>query len=120
MTRATASLARLGWALLVVVATVVMTRGLWATVHIEPTAEALAAERRGHLLVAVASALLVALAVLARVALAAPLLTPLALLAAVAVCVVLAASDAVAVLALVVAYPLVLAALVAAFWAPRG
>ena len=39
------ALIKTGWLVLVAVAMVVMTRGLWATVYFEPTAEAIAANR---------------------------------------------------------------------------
>lgn len=48
------------WAVLVVIAMALMTKGLWATVHIEPTGEAITAERRGNLLILVAVISLVA------------------------------------------------------------
>jgi len=101
-----------GWAILVVIAMVIMTKGLWATVYIEPTSEAIAAERRGHTLIAAASVLLVALAAASYRWLATPWWTALAILAAVAVCVGLAMTPVVAVIGLLVAYPLTLAALV--------
>jgi hypothetical protein len=54
---------------------VMMIQGLWATVHFEPTADAIADERRGHVLIAAASVLLVALAAFARYVMSAPLVT---------------------------------------------
>jgi hypothetical protein len=118
-TRSARALVKTGWAALVVIAMVIMTQGLWATVHFEPTADAIADERRGHVLIAVASVLLVALAAFARYVMSAPLVTPLAMLAAVAVCVVVTLTPAVAVISLLVAYPLILGALVGAVSAPR-
>lgn len=115
-----AALVKAGWAVLVVLAMVLMTKGLSATVHFEPTADALADERRGHVLVAVAAVLLVALAGFAYFILSTPLLSPVAILAAVAACVALTFTDAVAVLALVVACPLILGALVGALWTRHG
>ena len=47
-------IARLAWAGLVVVALVVILKGLWAMVYIEPTGEALAEEQTGEMLVLVA------------------------------------------------------------------
>ena len=117
--RSARALVKAGWAAVVVVAMVVMTQGLWATVHFEPTPEAIADERRGHVLIAVASVLLVALAAFARYVLSAPLVTQLAMLAAVAVCIVVTLTPAVAVISLLVAYPLVLGALVGVVTAPR-
>jgi hypothetical protein len=118
-TSAARTLVKIGWAALVVVAMVIMTKGLWATVHFEPTAEAIADERRGHVLIAVASVVLVALAAFAYYALSTPLVTPLAMLAAVAVCVAVTLTPAVGVISLLVACPLVLGALVGAASAPR-
>jgi hypothetical protein len=112
-------LVKIIWAALVVAAMVVMTKGLWATVYVEPTSDALAEERRGHLLVAVASVLLVALAAFAHRFLATPLVTPLAILAAVAACVAVTLTSAAAVISLLVAYPLVLGALAGALAVPR-
>ena len=43
-----------GWAALVLIAMVIMTKGLWATVHFEPTSDAIADEGKGHVLIAVA------------------------------------------------------------------
>jgi len=97
----------------------IMTKGLWATVYFERTAEAIADERKGHGLIAVASVLLVALAALAYYALSTPLVTPLAILAAVAVCVAVTLTPAVAVISLLVAYPLVLGALIGAAFTRR-
>lgn len=111
-------LVKTGWAAAVVIAMVIMTQGLWATVHFEPTADAIADERRGHVFIAVASVLLVALAAFARYAMSAPLVAPLAMLAAVAVCVIVTLTPAVAVISLLVAYPLILGALVGAVSAP--
>ncbi len=120
MTGSARVLIKIGWAALVVGAMVIMTNGLWATFYIEPTGEAIAAERRGHVLIAVASVLLVALAAFAYYALSAPLGTPLAMLAAVGVCVAITLTPAVAVISLLVAYPLILAALVGVMTAPRN
>jgi len=108
-----------GWAILVVIAMVIMTKGLWATVYIEPTGEAIAAEQRGHALIDAASALLVALAAASYRWLAAPWWTALAILAAVAVCVGLAMTPVVAIIGLLVAYPLTLAALVGGLFLAR-
>ena len=112
--RAVRIVVKIGWAALVVVAMGIMTKGLWATVYFEPTAEAIADERKGHNLIAVSSVLLVALAAFAYYVLSTPLITPLAILAAVAVCVAVTLTPAVAVISLLVAYPLVLGALVGA------
>jgi len=101
---------RTGWAGLVVGATAIMTKGIWATVYFEPTASAIATERRGHVLIGMASVLLVMLAALAYFALAAPLSTPIAILAAVA-CVGIALTQAMAPASLLIAYPLILGAL---------
>lgn len=108
-----------GWAALVVVAMVIMTQGLWSTVYFELTPGAIAEERKGHAMVAVAAVLLVALAAFAYYGLSTSLVTPLAILAAVAVCVGMTLTAAAAVIALLVAYPLVLGALVAATSPPR-
>jgi hypothetical protein len=112
-------LARAGWAALVVVAMVIMTKGLWATVYIEPTSDAIAEANRGHALIAAASVLLVVLAVFAYYALSAPLWTPVAILPAVAVCVGVSLTDAVAVISLLVAYPLILGALAGGLFVRR-
>ena len=113
------ALVRTGWAGLVVVAMAIMTKGLWATVYFEPTDTAIADERRGHVLIAVASVLLVMLAAFAYFALSAPLSTPIAILAAVAVCVGVALTQAVALLSLLAAYPLILGALVGGLFVRR-
>jgi hypothetical protein len=110
---------RLGWAALVVVAMVGMTRGLWATVHFEPTAEALAAEQRGELWVLVASGLLAAAAYVARRAWRAPWWVVVAVAAPIVLCGGITLTGAVGVLSLVVAYPVVLAGLVGGLLARR-
>ena len=63
--------------------------------------------------------LLVALAAFAYYALFTPLVTPPAILATVAVCVTLTLTSAVAVISLLVSYPLILGALFGAMSAPR-
>jgi hypothetical protein len=113
-------LLKITWAALVVIAMALMTNGLWATVHIEPTSEAIAAERRGNVLILVAAVLLVALAAVADRALAAPHWASLAIVAAAVVCVGVAMTPAVAVISLVVAYPLTLAALIGCLFMSRG
>ena len=113
-------LVKVAWAALVVIAMGLMTNGLWATVHIEPTSEAIAAERRGHVLILVAAVLLVALAAVADRALAAPLWASLAIVAAAVVCVGVAMTPAIAVISLVVAYPLTLVALIGTLFMSRG
>ena len=111
--------AKLGWAALVAVAMVVMTRGLWATVHFEPTAEALAAEQRGELWVLVASGLLVAAAYVARRGWRAPWWVVVAVAAPIVLCGGITLTEAVGVLSLTVAYPVVLAGLVGGLLAGR-
>lgn len=108
------------WAAAVVIAMVLMSEGLWATVNFEPTADAIAEERRGHVFITVASLLLVGSAAFAYYVLVTPLVTPLGILAAVAVCVAVTFTSAVAVFSLLVAYPLVLGALAGALAAPRS
>ncbi len=100
------------WGTSLVIAMAIMTQGLWATVYFERTVEAVAAERRGHAAILVASVMLVVLSLFAHRVLAAPPLVPLAILAAVAVCVGVARTDAIALLSLLAAYPLALGALV--------
>src|SRR3954451_19188824 len=74
------------WLALVVVALILMIRGLWATFYFEPTAEAIAEERRGELLVFVACGILVVAAVLAARFLSAPGWATAALVAPVVIC----------------------------------
>ncbi len=105
-------LLKAAWSILVVLAMWLMTRGLWATTYIERTPEAVAAERRGHDLMLLASVLLVGLAAFAYLTLAAPLWVTVAILAAVAVCVGMAMTDAFAIISLLAAYPITLGALV--------
>lgn len=89
-----------------------MTKGLLETFNFEPTREAVAAERHGHLLIGVSAATLALLAVGGVMMSLVPWWASAALGAAVAACLVVSATDAVAVMALVVAYPLALVALV--------
>jgi len=105
-------LLRLGWVALVVVAMVILTRGLWATVYFEPTAEAVAADERGELLVLLACVLLAAAAYVARRWLRAPWWVVAAVASPIVLCGSVTLTEAIAVLSLVVAYPVVLAGLV--------
>ena len=113
-------LLKAAWAALVVIAMALMTKGLWATVYIEPTREAIGAERGGEVLILVASVLLVALAAVAHRAFAAPLWASLAIVAAVVVCVGVAMTQAAAVISLLAAYPLTLIALVGGLFLSRS
>lgn len=113
-------LSRLAWAGLVVVAMALMTVGLWGTVHLEPTGEAIVAARRGESLVLVACLLLAAAAYAARRWLAAPWWVVGAIVATAVVCAAIVRTEAIAVLGLVPGYPLVLAALVGVLTAPAG
>ena len=105
------ALVKAGWLALIVVAMVVMTRGLWATVYFEPTAEAVAAEERGELLVLVACALLAAAAYVARRWLRAPWWVVAGVAAPIVLCGGITLTEAVALVSLVPAYPVVLAGL---------
>ena len=105
-------MARLAWAVLVVGAMALMTVGLWETVHFEPTSEALAAEDRGELLVLLACALLAAAAYVAHRWLGAATWVVVAVATPIVVCGGITLTGMVAVISLVVAYPVALAGLV--------
>lgn len=107
-------LAKSGCAVLVITAMVIMTRGLWATVYIEPTREAIAAEHRGYLLILVASAMLLAGAAIAQFILDAPSWSALAVAAPIVICTGATMTSAPAIISVVVAYPLALAGLLGA------
>jgi len=102
-----------------VIAMAVMTKGLWATVYIEPTHEAITAERRGYVLVFIACALLAMGAITAFLALGAPLWVSLAVAGPIVVCGGLTMTPAPAIIAVVVAYPLALAGLVGGLFLSR-
>lgn len=108
------------WALVVVIAMVVMTNGLWATVHISPTSEALESERRGHLIIIGASVLLAGCAVIAHTVLKAPLWATVAIAAPIVICGGMALTDAAAIFSVVAAYPVVLAGLIGGLFFSRA
>jgi hypothetical protein len=100
---------RLAWVLLVLVALVLMVVGLWGAIYFEPTSEAIAAERRGQLLVILACVLLGGAAIVAHVNFRAPVWAVGAVAAPIVICGGLAVTGIPGILGVVVAYPLALA-----------